>query len=108
MKRGKKTVKPQPMHQCEVKSNPDRPLLSQDIAWWFEKNWDDKTKEDIRGKLGVKKKHRNASMSITFTYLPDKHPTDSIRGPSQERLVLMRGEGDPNELEHSLSAMDSE
>lgn len=52
------------------RSAPDHPLLSQDIVWFFAKNWT--LKKNYKQSLGVKKTHRKTKLTLTLTYVPDE------------------------------------
>ena len=67
--------RPQYMHKAHDISDPTHPILSQDIARWFEKNWDStgEGKHNVKANLGVKRKHRNAKLVLTFTHVPDQN-----------------------------------
>ena len=73
------------MHQADDDSKKKfhRPLLSQDIFRWFQKEWDDPTKRNVKHRLGVKDGDRNATITITFEYLPDKR-TESEKARDRE------------------------
>ena len=51
-------------------SAPGEPLLSQDIYWFFVKNWTGM--KEYKHSLGVKSTHRKAKLTLTLTYLPDE------------------------------------
>ena len=73
------------MHKAEDHSkNFNRPLLSQDIFRWFQKEWDDSTKRNLAHRLGVKDVHRNATITIKFEYLPDTEPVKVKPEPVQD------------------------
>ena len=54
----------------EIESDPSKPVLSQEVVRYFEKNWTLRMKH--KRKLGVQKTHRGAKLKLTLIHAPDE------------------------------------
>ena len=53
-----------------IESDPSKPVLSQEVVRYFEKNWTLRMKH--KRKLGVQKTHRGAKIKLTLIHAPDE------------------------------------